>query len=211
MTLPKSIRGIKPLSLVRRLTDLELDDLSGLSKLPHDPAAIAVVIFSHPAEPATITPENSPDSFASFINLNSPPSLPTSSYSPSVEDNLIPSHRIPIYHASRVFANSEQRESLRICLDKLCPTAPNSNPSDAELHRLSPSSTTVPIPRQTAYVLRNSPGMLKRGIDMTSVAVALWRMRLWDGEGWTSSEPADGRFDWCELPLPPIFELTISQ
>jgi hypothetical protein len=49
---------------------------------------------------------------------------------------------------------------------------------------LSPSPKTG---QDEIYLLRNPPEAISIGLETTFVAIALWRMRLWEGDGWTVS------------------------
>lgn len=177
--LPKNLRSSGSTTPVRTLSESELTSFLEHSTLLDDPATVAVIVFLEPSLDEVFSSHASSEPVASFIDLQVPPSLHTTSPRQYVNDDLLQPHRIPVYRASRILPDPVRREILRTLLEKLCPKV-----TKTLNHVPGPSDPTAP--RETVFVIRNPLVLLEYNLDTTSLAVALWRLRLWEGEGWVS-------------------------
>lgn len=92
--------------------------------------------------------------------------------------------QVPLYHGGAIFPRAEDRMKLRLGLDRLL---------GAEHRRRSQrrhGDDTTKTPGDTldkasdAYILLGAQEPTQ-SIDATPLAIALWRLRLWEGIGWT--------------------------
>lgn len=189
ISLPVSLRALST-GLVRALTDEEAQDMLSKSRLPDDTAQVAMVVFDDEKvedSPPDSSPPPSPGPFATLLPVHPPLTTPTLTASSSSvnyqKDELLPPQRVPIYRASRIFGDLAHRESARHWLDRFATKSISPAPKSGEDVGRKPS---------TAYLLSNPLAMIENKVDVSGVAIALWRLRLWDGDGWTAASKSFG-------------------
>lgn len=184
MALPKHLRTSKSSCLVRPLTKSELSDLKQHATLATDTETTAAIFFSQTPQPECLTSNQLLESLAFFVGPinNEAPTFRASSL--TAESNLLQPPRIPVYRARRLFPDHTQRDIVRSWLEKLSPRVSLRQPDENDVPVLNSDLGKDSTHLDTAYLIRNPRTMLESNIDTTSLAIALWRMRLWDGEGW---------------------------
>lgn len=181
-------------AILKKLTDKEIAQFWDEGRIPDDPYALAYLNFGRYV--AGRTPNDPPDPFkippfprmASLQTLSSDPTfslpIPLGEHQPTLSP-----HRVPIYSAPALFPDQSRRLLLERALERLFFSEKRSLKLQPERTPTGPIGTytsrlDASLPDSGVYVLRNSPEALRIGLEATPAAIALWRMRLWDGEGW---------------------------
>ncbi|KAF8341449.1 uncharacterized protein EI90DRAFT_3150563 [Cantharellus anzutake] len=199
-------------SLVHRLTRSEWLKFRRKGIIPlDDPNIVAIIVLPKVPKP---NPDDSglPDMPASSDTLiadtganitNRPiaslhPLLPSGSGHP---DSQGAPRLVPVYNGVSLFPSRDQRLAFRILLQKQFST-------ENSIRRIEQSFRTEPVdsvqpPSQTskfsdAFVLRSSSLDSRAVPDITSLAVACWRIRLWEGEGWGRHGEEEPISHWIE-------------
>ncbi|CAE6487342.1 unnamed protein product [Rhizoctonia solani] len=152
---------------VRRLTEAEYETTQRLSRI-YDPKVVAVIVapkVEEGQESKMETPHKSQLLFrgaGAALGSESAPPVP----------------RIPIYWISSLFFDSSHKAALRKALDSALDsertavrTARTSQPTAGDLYNVPHEPKS-----RDAYALCAS-----RRVDAVPLAIALWRLRLWEG------------------------------
>ncbi|KAH6915227.1 hypothetical protein BKA70DRAFT_569930 [Coprinopsis sp. MPI-PUGE-AT-0042] len=184
--------------LIRRLSLEEFEAIKSTGILPFENAL--AVIELPPVEPNPVTGEEPKPSMAASPppmeerypqNNTSPVStfLSEASSTSSFPSRLVPTSRIPFYNGVSAFPFASQRAALHELLVRMA--ALEGKWREASLKRQSqqmkPSRSTEEI-ESNAFVLCADSNNLKRA-DIAAVAIALWRLRMFEGGGWSESDP----------------------
>lgn len=181
--------------VLRKLTRAEFQLIRETGTIPYPDAAAIIVVPPINRDPVTkMRPAPSKDTtFDPQILAESPapkrPSLPpyllhsASEISLETEDEppLVPDARVPLYNAASFFPFKVQRAALHEGLNKLLalerpkPPPEVGRPSDGERNSDSKASH--------AYLLSSNAQSVLRA-DTVPLAIALWRVRMWEGGGW---------------------------
>ncbi|KAF8311150.1 hypothetical protein DL93DRAFT_2169202 [Clavulina sp. PMI_390] len=118
-------------------------------------------------EPAPVAVVNFSPSEASQAVATFMPLAPSPPPEFDLHDSILSPHEVPIYRTDR-FISPETRSTVQEALQSLTGSP-------------SPSSTS-PVPQ--AFLIRSPTALWDHKIYAAPIAIALWRLRLWHGEGW---------------------------
>jgi hypothetical protein len=163
--------------IVHQLSGHEVEDLTKQSRRVLSEDTLAIITF--PAD--SDIPVDAPlPPMALLLSASATlTTMPMLSPLGEFHDDLLPPHRLPVYNGGRLFPDISRRNSLRSWLEKLSAPAEAIESKVTNQRRTGDAAKT-----ETAFVIRNPRQILERGVDMVPPAIALWRIRLWDGEGW---------------------------
>ncbi|KAG2013402.1 hypothetical protein CC2G_010319 [Coprinopsis cinerea AmutBmut pab1-1] len=204
--LNSTARGESP--LVRRLTREELDSIKSTGVVPFKNAVAILEVPAGETNPtfsvdwrAGMTPLPPP------IEERTPNDMPLAPLSTlmlgasdfrgssdqlSPSSQLLPSTRVPFYNALTAFPFSSQRVALRGLLERVL-TLQTRQRKASDLQAFpkeSGSETTRPTEgteTSHAFLLCADSENVKEG-DMASVAIALWRLRMFESGGWSNNK-----------------------
>ncbi|KIO07227.1 hypothetical protein M404DRAFT_998638 [Pisolithus tinctorius Marx 270] len=203
--LRRSRRDDQEATILRRLTRAEFKELRETGELPHRDAVAVVVAppvnrdrITKNKPAASIEPEvPSDDQVApSASDFHRKVQLPLSTlhkaqcHLPEKEEHpfssLVPTAQVPLYNGLTMFPSAPQRAMLHKALCKVL---------NAERHsRLGQSSTSSDGNRRKestpgcergshAFLLISNERTVKRA-DSAALAIALWRLRMWEGDAY---------------------------
>ncbi|KZP00194.1 hypothetical protein CALVIDRAFT_324830 [Calocera viscosa TUFC12733] len=170
--------------IIRRLTRTELQALREGSDV-NLPGAAAVIMATkmNPRKKALKPTQESdrPEGAAEPAGVQGNRlSLPVSTTAYTSPDIGLPRRPIPIYNSVTLFPDIEKRQILISHLAGMLQTERRVRSKSLSLPRQSSASKA-----SHGYLINLDPTSTK-GASTTSLLIALWRMRLWHGEGWTS-------------------------
>ncbi|KAH9938535.1 uncharacterized protein B0H18DRAFT_1112679 [Fomitopsis serialis] len=192
--------GATDAPLLRRLTRTEWKELQASGTIPQEDAAAVLVVPPVNRNPATnARPEPSMSSLplpsAEAPSKDRRPQLPVSTLMPTTtsgafEDDelsvILPQSKVPLYNGVALFPSPQQRAACHKSLTEL-----QGHPNAAsEETRLPEASGRVRGDEKGshAFLLRSNAKTLLRA-DTVPLAVALWRLRMWEGQGWDIEGP----------------------
>lgn len=198
--LPKLVRHRPSTEIVRVLADSEYEQLRNGQVALDGKDNLAIIALPEPLDatsPATQIQENTP--FAGLASSGAPAQsskLPRPDLSQLDNNNLLPSHMVPIYQVDRLCPSSDnaRQSSLLTSLEKLArlqSTPQNPHPATQQDADSPHAPIRIASSSGHAYLIRNPHQLVSCGVDAAPLAIALWRMRLWNGEGWKSTPPLD--------------------
>lgn len=195
----------KAATILRRLTRAEFKDLRKTGAVPHQDAIAVMVV-----PPVNRVPSTGKKPIAS-IEPEIPSNdqiIPNASYShckgrlplstlyqvqcdlPEEEEHpfssLVPAARVPLYNGLTMFPSASQRAMLHTALCKVLGAERRSrlgrspNGSDGNQQRRSISSSER---GSHAFLLISNERTAKRA-DSAALAIALWRLRMWEGDAY---------------------------
>jgi len=173
--LPQHLRSSSENHIVRGLDDSEMEDLTSRTFRVDTLAVITFPVDSDVLLEAPFSP------IAQLLPASATPILSSLGES---HDDLLPPHRFPVYNSKLLFPDRSRRDALRAWLEKIC-SLPNGLKRDTAINQPGAADAGK---MATAFMIRNSRWTLERGVDMAPLAIALWRIRLWDGEGWCAPQ-----------------------
>ncbi|KAG8986160.1 hypothetical protein FRB93_005503 [Tulasnella sp. JGI-2019a] len=92
---------------------------------------------------------------------------------------------VPLYHGGAIFSRAEERMKLRLGLDRILGSERQGGWKPQGFMQDIAKIRGDPLDKASdAYVLYSSRETMRR-IDTAPLAIALWRLRLWEGVGWT--------------------------
>lgn len=197
-----------PATIIRRLTQKELEVVEASGTVPFDDAVAVLVMPPMEAAPVAKTdlraamsampPEEMPgDAPSSTISQPISTLMPIASDANWTTDpkshgtGLLPTYSTPVYDISTAFPSSVHRAALHWFLSRLLAlerkqTRPHALEKTTELSNDAVDDTEL----SNAYLLCANQTNLKGG-DVASVAIALWRLRMFeDGAG------LEGDYSW---------------
>ena len=195
-------QGAEGSPLLRRLTWREFSAIrAGKPLLDQDAVAVLVVppLNRDPATKKRPVPTTSP-------LPESPPEQPATTYQRdplplsamchvlSPKDyqgspDVITPMRVPLYNGVALFPSRAQRAALheRLCklllLERRARWRQHGPTSAAELGNSQPTARRMPGAASPAFLLRSGAETLLRA-DTVPLAIALWRLRMWEGDSW---------------------------
>ncbi|EDR12502.1 uncharacterized protein LACBIDRAFT_311975 [Laccaria bicolor S238N-H82] len=173
-------------TIIRKLTRSEWNDLKSSGSVPYDDALAILVV--PPLNKHRVTKERPEPSMSAMppeeenVSFSKPlPPLSEMLYSPldlsppaSVLPNLLPKLGIPLYNGLTAFPNRSQRAALFALLTRLL----------GYERKMRYLAGVRPAGEQSkashAFLLRSNADSSKRG-DAAAVAIALWRLRMFEG------------------------------
>ncbi|VDB96998.1 unnamed protein product [Peniophora sp. CBMAI 1063] len=193
-------QGACEVPLVRRLTRAELAALRATGALPYDDVTAVLVLpplnkdpdtKSRPAPNATPSPDSTAGQLVGTTASRFPASELLSPILAEDSDDLPPEvqpRRTPFYNGVTLFPSREQRAALHDELSNLLTIErrtrfsergrdPHSRKSDGNARAKGDEKASH------AFVIRSGTSTLTRA-DTVPVAVALWRLRMWEGSPW---------------------------
>lgn len=192
------IRNNEPHTILRRLTVEEFSSIQSTGKVPFGTAIAVLVVPPVDVDPAT--GERALTSMSALPPPEEPSPLPVDGSSPPVSilvpisagpqpcssklqpiHGLLPNPTVPMYHCSTAFPYASQRAGLH---ELLCRVSELEERRE-RLHKFSRASqntTDHTAEFSDAFLLCSDQENLRRG-DVAAVAIALWRLRMFHGEG----------------------------
>ncbi|GLB33654.1 hypothetical protein LshimejAT787_0105380 [Lyophyllum shimeji] len=171
--------------IIRRLTRDEWDALRSDGTIPY-PGAIAVLVVpplqkdpitkqrpepsmsAAPPKPEDVT---TPKSAIPMCTLH--PVAPAA-WDPALGDGILPEERVPLYNGVALFPARSQRAALHALLTRLLGIERRSRHAGAEPAQCARASHAFLLCSDTESVLRG---------DVAAVAIALWRVRMFEDTG----------------------------
>jgi len=199
--------------VVRRLRRSEWKELQNTGTL-HDEHALAIVVVpplnKDPILKQQVQPSMSaspPTEAGQAKETPKRPSHPQSELAaigntqftfPDVD--TLPSHRIPIYHGPPLFPVRSQRATLYSLLGYLA-AAETAARRKARAPAPGPSleGSNPELKASHAFVICADPDSAQRA-DIAPLAVALWRLRMYEGQDWQSSSGWVKRLKYRSMP-----------
>lgn len=198
-------QGSEDTTLIRRLTRAEWKSIKSTGTIPYANAVAVVVVPPLNRNPVT---KKRPDASVDMIltdqgiSEEGPTSprtlLPLSTIHPSAEPHsltnlpdYLPSFEVPLYHGVSLFPMRSQRAALHARLTRLLLVERRARyrehgrqeslkPQDGE-----PGDRWVRGDQKASHAfLLCSDEKTARRADVAAVAIALWRIRMWEGAGW---------------------------
>lgn len=199
-------QGAEDATLIRRLTRAEWKSIKATGIIPYE-SAVAVIVVPplnrNPVTKAGIVADFNTKNEGPFITVPSHPQRPlpplstihTIAENPMFDDvipDCLPSSKVPLYNGLSLFPSGSQRASLYDRLTGLLsverharyrehgrpaePTTPRDEESRDKWKRGDQKASH-------AFLLCSDEKTAMRA-DMAAVAIALWRIRMWEGAGW---------------------------
>jgi hypothetical protein len=182
--------------ILRRLTHAEWGLMRSSGFIPYQNALAVLILPPVNKDIVTRTRPNRSMSVAlTGVNQTKPPTRPLSVLMPVSSSNgelapqAIPSPVVPLYNGATAFPDRSQRSALYSILvrilvlerfiKKRLRSVGVSPPKNEEVESSSKASH--------AFLLCSDEDTVKRG-DVAGVARALWRLRMFEGEGWQRSD-----------------------
>lgn len=202
----------KPASLLRRLTRSELRQIKDTGVPPY-PSAVAVLIVpplnKDPTTKERPVPNRTglPDPNETRVPVKPIPPLSellhtsdsTTEYENPDLASILPSSKVPLYNGVTLFPSRPQRAALHTALHELLlvehrarqhpPGKPDNDNRDGLISKDAGADrphTYKARKMSHAYVLYSDATTLLRA-DAVPLAIALWRVRLWEGSCWTGT------------------------
>jgi len=201
-------QGAEESPLLRRLTWKEFSAVRAGKPL-EDPDAVAVLVVPPPSrDPITkarpvpntspLPPTLSSMEVRPMTPNGDPLPLSTMCYAVLPKDyegspDVITPMKVPLYNGAALFPSKPQRAALH---DRLCKVlmverrarwrqhGPVSTSESGDGRPATRRTNEVPSP---AFLLRSGPGTVLRA-DAVPLAIALWRLRMWEGDSWERGE-----------------------
>jgi hypothetical protein len=186
-------RAVYNTKIIRRLTLREWKSIQETGVIPFRDAIAILVVPPLNRDPVTKQRPEGSMSAAPLAQHERPtplaPPLPLSTLHATtsleiVNDNTIPQPRVPYYNGISLFPAREQRAALHAILLRLLMIERKAR------HRVPPppvtpkstedKATSKPSP---AFLLCSNGEIIERA-DVAAVAIALWRVRMFEGGGW---------------------------
>ncbi|KAL0070896.1 hypothetical protein AAF712_002117 [Marasmius tenuissimus] len=193
-------KGLAHQTLIRRLTRREWDQFRSTGILPIENAAAVLIVPPVGRDP--VTKERPTPSMSSSPPSHEPeerenpndaatrplsellPVSPQSSSSTSDPPEKLATHQVPVYHGVSMFPDRIQRAALHKLLSQVLNVE-----RKARFGRTRGSSPEEKPSH--AFVLLADENTIQHG-DVAALAIALWRIRMFEGSGW------DERSGWLQ-------------
>ncbi|KAK7695515.1 hypothetical protein QCA50_000151 [Cerrena zonata] len=202
-------RGASDKPLLRRLTRAEWSEFRTTGVIPYD-GAVAIIVVppvnknpetkKRPEPHSSSLPPASGEAFPNKPFKPLPPLSvlhPISSSEPEDGSNLglhipLPNPRVPLYNGPALMPSRPMRAALYEKLNHLLfverrarwrQDIQQSLKSTSSPDEISPQLSRADEKHSHAYLLCSDAGSLLRA-DAVPLAIALWRLRMWEGEGW---------------------------
>ena len=194
--------------LLRRLTRAEWSALKESGTIPQDDAVAVLVVPPVNRDPTTkARPEPSmsslPPTTPSSTQMDTRPLPPVSVLMPTSSDwfdgrlsTILPQAKVPLYNGLALFPRREQRASCFKLLTGILDVEHRARRRQRLEGKNQDCRDDISTPRPQAiqrargdakgshaFLLRSNAATLLRA-DTVPLAIALWRLRLWEGQGW---------------------------
>ncbi|KAJ7591345.1 hypothetical protein C8J56DRAFT_781566 [Mycena floridula] len=192
-------------SLIRKLTRGELKEIKTSGVIPYD-NALAVLIVpplnrnpvskQRPERSMSPGPPDEPESTPQRppLPMSTLHSSQAESQDSDTETPFLSTPRIPLYNGTTLFPHRSQRAALHRSLSRLLAVERKLKYREGAVRNDS-ALLGGETKASHAFLLCCDSDIVQRG-DIAAVAVALWRLRLFEGCGW--EEP--GGSDWYKAP-----------
>ena len=188
----KRLGNPSPDTILRRLTYEEYGSMRATGSVPYQNAVAVLVLPPVNKDVGTgQRPEGSMSQLPpedEHIPPNAPPTSTLLKTSDDFDEDLpgtISPLRIPLYNAASAFPSRSQRAALYSLLMRILKT-------EEHVRGLHPKIAQPRSPENQksshAFLLCSDNKTAKRG-DPAAIALALWRLRMYDSEGWANSIP----------------------
>ncbi|GJJ07286.1 hypothetical protein Clacol_001486 [Clathrus columnatus] len=169
--------------ILRKLTRIEWEEVKVSGRISQ-PGAVAVLIVP-PVQKSTLSQIQERD----FKGLPLHPlsklylccNTPIPDSSPALH-TLQPLNMVPLYNSVALFPSPHLRHQLRQRLQALLTVERKARWRETPTN----SHGNLEMKSSHAYILFSDHHTIQRS-DSTSLAIALWRLRLWEGQGWDAS------------------------
>jgi hypothetical protein len=189
--------------IIRRLTQQEWKSIRSTGIIPYPNAVAILVVPPLNRNPISKTRPEGSMSASPLVGqppspVNPPPPLstlhPTTTLE-NVNDNTLPQARIPLYNGVSLFPARPQRAALYDLLIRLLDIEKRSRyrtPSSTKTLKTADGASDRDRKGSHAFLLCSDAEISKRA-DVAAVAIALWRVRMFEGGGWSdASEDSNG-------------------
>ena len=208
-------QGSEDTTLIRRLTRAEWKSIKSTGVIPYGNAVAVVVVPPLNRDPVTkAKPEASVDTVPTEqdVTIDRPaparalPPLSTLHRVAEAKDHddirhYLPSSEVPLYNGLSLFPSRSQRRALHARLTRLLLVErraryhEHGRPDTEKAQGPEPEDKWARGDRKASHAfLLSSDENTARRADMAAVAIALWRIRMWEGAGW--EEYGGGRDGW---------------
>jgi len=196
--------------LVRRLTRTEWTELKKNGTIPFENAVALLVVPPLNRNPETKkrpTPSMSslPEGGEVPVLSRQRTALPVSALHLSAQQNAddskgvgvkleLPRVSIPLYNGVALFPSLGQRAALHQKLNELLMVERRARWRNSTAQEPSRADADAGQKASHAYLLLSDSETILRA-DSVPLAIALWRVRLWEGGGWTAASARGWRLD----------------
>ncbi|KAI0321857.1 hypothetical protein OF83DRAFT_1161602 [Amylostereum chailletii] len=187
--------------LLRRLTRAEFSEFRKNDSLPHLDAVAILVVPPLNRDPTTRTrpaPNTTalPDAPDATADLRPPPKRPPPPVSTlhllgskEIESDGLPGTvspaQVPLYNGVSLFPSRSQRVALHQRLTQLLSIERRARKKETDLTaKTSPSSPPRGDEKASHAFVLYSSGTTAQRSDSVPLAIALWRLRMWEGSPW---------------------------
>lgn len=186
-----------PAIILRRLSYDEWGALKSTRTIPY-PNAVAVLIVPRPNRHPVTKERPKPSMSASPPDDEERPEtlpplselMPNSDLPLDDETGTLPRLEIPLYNSITAFPSRSQRAALYQFLTRILAAERFLKRLHLKKNRDMPETENGEYPSfgkvSHAFVLCSDNRTIRRG-DSAAVALALWRLQMYEGDGWTSS------------------------
>ncbi len=202
-------RNAEERPVLRRLTREEWKEISATGVIPYENAVAVLVVPPLNKDPNTKKRPEPPSSSNPIVEeplVTGRPLPPVSVLhpaSPELEiddaESFLPYARLPLYNGLALFPSRAQRAALHAALNQVLSVehsarsreAGRTGPSEKDNAIGNTQKTDKPARNNEkashAYLLCSDADSLLRA-DSVPLAIALWRIRMWEGAGWGSQK-----------------------
>jgi hypothetical protein len=183
--------------LLRRLTRKEFSAIRAGKPLEDQDAVVVLVVPPLNRDPATKTrpvpnPSPLPPELQPMAYNGNPLPLSTMCNAVSLKDyqslpDIITPMKVPLYNGAALFPSKAQRAALH---ERLCKVLMVERRARWRQHGTSEPGDSRPATREVAspaFLLRSGAETVLR-VDTVPLAIALWRLRMWERESWERGE-----------------------
>ncbi|TFK55818.1 hypothetical protein OE88DRAFT_1804611 [Heliocybe sulcata] len=200
--------------IIRRLTRAEWKALRATGTVPYENAVAVIVCPPVNRDPKTKTrpqPEMSPSPAADAAPRPRREPLSLSVLYPTTTDSIddttgiLPPARVPLYNGAALFPHPSHRAALHAHLKRLLTIESRSRPREtARLEKADDRGASSAKPREGrdgddkhshAFLIHSSRASVERA-DVVPLAIALWRIRMWEGDVWRDSSEGSDAGGW---------------
>ncbi|KIM32153.1 hypothetical protein M408DRAFT_14640 [Serendipita vermifera MAFF 305830] len=197
LTAPRQTASLEE-PVIRTLTSEELEDV--LTNSGGDlTGGAAILLFQE--EPDQPKEQGQPEASASSHPIEGAPLSNSASRLITDRSSPLPARFVPLYDTA-TFLSIDIRRNIQSLLKDILRTEMRARRRIAKSDVTTPEPSTTPQPDRPkgpqAYLLRSTSKTLHRA-DTVPVCIALWRLRLWAGQGWSKSL-------WGPWEVPPYID-----
>jgi hypothetical protein len=185
--------------IIWRLTRHEFKSIRASGVIPYPNALAVLVVPPLNRDPVSKTRPEGSMSASPLVECEQPtpvnPPLPLSTLHPTttletVNDNILPQARIPFYNGVSLFPARPQRAALHDLLCRLLDIQKRSRYRAHPSPELPNSADKVDDrdKKPSHAFLLCCDAEISRRADVAAVAIALWRVRMFEGGGWEESD-----------------------